>query len=461
MLRDELARFLAGRPIRSRPISHAEQYWRWCERNPALALASASASVLLIAIAVVSSLAAVRNSRLAGELKLQRDAANRNLIHAYTNEAEARRHTRRVGQRFEALDAVARAIKLAPAAGLSEPERFRLRNQAIAAMGLPDLRVIWQTDGSEREYQGFTVDAGFERYAIKRSDGTMIVRRLADNQALLELPGLPYRTPGAVGGFSPDGRYLAMKSWNDHDSLEIWDLRTPRAALTLSDFSGNVTPTWAFHPDGRQLAFGRLDGTIVVIDLATGRELRQSTEGFGRATAMAFNHDGSRLAFTSWYSNVIHVLANDSDSLCVKVDLPSPTQLFHIAWNPRQTNLLAAGGEDTTIRIWDVDTGRLTIALSGDSYNGLVVGFHPGGDLLASRGWNGMLRLWDIRTGRQVLDMASSWLPELHFDPEGRRLSAHLLANGAGILEVAYETECRCAGSRQRTVVERRQVDGN
>ena len=42
-LRDELERFLADRPIRSRPVSPPERYWRWCKRNPILATASTAA----------------------------------------------------------------------------------------------------------------------------------------------------------------------------------------------------------------------------------------------------------------------------------------------------------------------------------------------------------------------------------------------------------------------------------
>jgi serine/threonine protein kinase/WD40 repeat protein len=441
-LRDELERFLADRPIRSRPVSPPERYWRWCKRNPWLALATSAACALMVGIAVVSTVAAYRNGRLADELKAQRDEANRNLIHAYTNEAEARRHGRRVGQRFEALNAIGRAMELARSAGLTEPDRFRLRNQAIAAMGLPDLRVSKEIAIDDTDKFGFAVDASFERYAVKRDDGTVVVRRLGDDSPLLELPGRP-NLGKAIGGFSPDDRYLAMKSSNGGESLEIWDLEARRAVLAETDFAGALTPTWAFHPDGRQLAYARPDGSIVVVDLVDGGERRRWAQGFGHPNSVAFNRDGSRLAFSCWSSRTIGVLASDSDRGAAVTHLINPAEVFHLAWNPREPNLLAAGLEDHTIRIWDVDAGQPTVTLKGDSYNGLVVAFHPGGEVLASRGWNGMLRLWDIRTGRPLLEMTSGWLPELKFDRGGRRLSAHQAPSRVGILEVAYQTECR------------------
>src|SRR5262249_25909368 len=46
-LRDELRRFLEGRPIRSRPVPFYEQVWRWCKRNRRLAAATITAATLL------------------------------------------------------------------------------------------------------------------------------------------------------------------------------------------------------------------------------------------------------------------------------------------------------------------------------------------------------------------------------------------------------------------------------
>ena len=143
-------------------------------------MATSAAWALMVGIAVVSTVAAYRNGRLADQLKAQRDEANRNLIHAYTNEAEARRNGRRgVGQRFEALNAIDLAMQLARATGLTETDRGRLRNQAIAAMGLPDLRVSKEIAIDDPNKFGFAVNASFEH---ARSSATTARRRRAPSR---------------------------------------------------------------------------------------------------------------------------------------------------------------------------------------------------------------------------------------------------------------------------------------
>ncbi len=442
-LRDELERFLADRPIRSRPISPPEQYWRWCKRNPLLAAVSTLACLLTIAIAAIASVAAARNGRLAGQLKTQRDEAHLNLIQAYASQADARLRSRRVGQRFDALDAIARAMSLAPSAGLSDAERRTLRNHAIAAMGLPDIRVAWDVEVSDPKRRGFAVDAGFERYALKRDDGTVVVRRIADDSVLAELDGLASDCTVMIGQFSESGRYLAMVPHAARSTLQVWDLTTRRLVLNEPDLSGSNTPTWSFHPDGRRLAYSKLDGAIVFFDLEDCREVARWNKELPRASVLAFSPDGSRLAVVPWAAgdSLIHVLETGTGGLIAR--LQNPAHVFHVAWNPRTPNLLAAGVEDNTIRIWNVDSREQVASLEGDNYSGLIVAFHPGGDLLVSRGWNSVLRLWDIRSRRQVLSMPSPWLSDLHFSHDGSRLSAHAAGGRAGILELAFQTECR------------------
>ncbi len=44
---EDLGRFLNGEPVQARPLSPAEQAWRWCRRTPALVILSATAAALL------------------------------------------------------------------------------------------------------------------------------------------------------------------------------------------------------------------------------------------------------------------------------------------------------------------------------------------------------------------------------------------------------------------------------
>ena len=55
-LADDLANWLAGRPITARPVGQAERFWRWCKRNPAVSSLTAAVAASLIVGIIVSTL---------------------------------------------------------------------------------------------------------------------------------------------------------------------------------------------------------------------------------------------------------------------------------------------------------------------------------------------------------------------------------------------------------------------
>ena len=134
-LRDELRRFLEGRPIRSRPVGVYERSWRWCKRNPMLAAATIAAAVLLAFVVVSAPIAAwtyrFQLKRLEieqGYTKAERDHAlnaerqgRLDLGKSYQSEGAALQRTGLIGQRFGSLEQLGKAAPLLRAPGGPRP----------------------------------------------------------------------------------------------------------------------------------------------------------------------------------------------------------------------------------------------------------------------------------------------------------------------------------------------------
>ena len=73
---NDLGRFLRGEPIIARPVSKFERSWRWCKRNPLIAVPSSLATILLIATAVVSTWSFLQISAQSTIIADERDNAN-------------------------------------------------------------------------------------------------------------------------------------------------------------------------------------------------------------------------------------------------------------------------------------------------------------------------------------------------------------------------------------------------
>lgn len=146
-LANDLRRFLEDKPIQARRIGTGERCWRWIRRNPIVSSLAAAvvllASLLGAGLLVTQIVLNQRNRAVAAE-KLARQSLDRAeqaerdvQIRSYLAQAVAHRRSGRMGQRFQCLDALAAAVKLGPS-----PEITReLRDEAIAALGLTDLRI--------------------------------------------------------------------------------------------------------------------------------------------------------------------------------------------------------------------------------------------------------------------------------------------------------------------------------
>ncbi|MGD9856602.1 MAG: serine/threonine protein kinase, partial [Planctomycetaceae bacterium] len=83
LLADDLCRFLQDRPIHARRVGVLERTWRWCRRNRAVAALAGLTTAMLLVIAVVSSVAYLRESRLRREADRTTQTAIQALDHVY------------------------------------------------------------------------------------------------------------------------------------------------------------------------------------------------------------------------------------------------------------------------------------------------------------------------------------------------------------------------------------------
>jgi hypothetical protein len=115
------------------------------------------------------------------EAEQAREETKEQLWNALLSQARANRGSGQPGRNFDSLNVLGRAAALR----LS----LDLRNEAIACMALPDLRLARQWDYGIPRCYGLALDAELQRYAFSDEQGTISLRRFADNRELLRLPG--------------------------------------------------------------------------------------------------------------------------------------------------------------------------------------------------------------------------------------------------------------------------------
>jgi len=450
---DDLERYLKDEPIRARRPTLVHKVKKWARRHPGVVrTALFSAAVLLITITTIAALA---NWRLSEEQQATRNQllltqtaekeGRHRLYRSLVDQARASRLSRRIGQRFKTLEVLAEAGKMAGELNLPdqemEKEILELRNNAIACLAVADVRVAREWPGWRTDDQVADFDGTLEHYAVTNRQGDCSIRRSADGTEIASLPGIDLRgsLSTATPKFSRDGGYVAV--WYDPSRrLRMWKLGGAKPLLLVDEPS--EVSTWNFSPSSHLFAFGVAGGSIQLMELPSGR-LRPRLQAGPLPHDLAFHPTRPQFAVAS---NGMTIRICDLDSGKVLTELPQPAGVEgQIDWHP-QGNILAVGGRDHSIYLWDVAARKQIVRLEGHKNAGLRFAFSHAGDVLASTCWDGMLRLWDPRTGQELFKTEANVLSQLRFSPDDRLVAAGVSDNKVQLWEVAaacYRTSVR------------------
>ena len=331
-------------------------------------------------------------------------SANDQLFLALLNQACAGRFSRQMGQRLDSLVALEKAARIRP--------DERLRDEAVAALALSDIRRGPSLHAMRAGTKGLAFDGLYQTYATINDQGIISIRGIPNDEELRSIK-TNKKTVSSDLRLSPNGKFLAVL--DEHHALQIWRVadgtpllrEEPRPCLDA-----------VFSPDSRQLAFGQGD-RILTIDVASGKETNRWRLP-SKAYTLAFHPRDRRLAVGYAESRVASVY--DSAQGSHVADLPVGLMNDQVvAWHPDGARL-AVAGTDPRIQIWDVAAKRRLAMLEGHVEPVRGLSFHPDGDLLASGSWDGVLRLWDSATGRQLMQFALAGIPA--FSNDGRWLGS-------------------------------------
>ncbi len=251
-----------------------------------------------------------------------------------------------------------------------------------------------------------------------------------------EVRRFPKQSEVRAVAFGPKGETLVTA---DDATVRLWETSTGRPLRQYLGHRADVFEV-AIDPDGKFLASGDVEGTLILWDFSSGKELRRrvqpapvaaSGEGglrYPEIPSIAFSPDGKTLAATDQRG------ASLFDAVSGREVLRFPRfnrTVRNLAFAQDGKTLAAVYGHG--VLLWDVATGREKHKLDHLQVVEAAV-FGPEGKTLATVDSLGGFGVWDLVTGRRMRDFRGVRAPDeerqggtsLAFLPDGKTLAATL-----------------------------------
>ncbi|MXV74300.1 sigma-70 family RNA polymerase sigma factor [Candidatus Poribacteria bacterium] len=260
------------------------------------------------------------------------------------------------------------------------------------------------------------VSASADRFGGTR--GTVMLWDVETGKDLATLHGHTERIPDIA--FSPDGTTVASALRDG--TVKLWNVKTGENIHAYRGGSYAVV----FSPDGKTLA-ARSWNNIKLWEVATRKNI--STIPIGReqldmSKALAFSPDSQVLAWAT--GNQVKLQKYASKSLFGFMDRNTITLKGHtdeirsVAFSPDGT-ILASSVRHGTVKLWDTKANANVTTLEGAG--GPVV-FSPDRKMLASTGGVQEIKLWDLKTQTDIMTLRgkAGAVFDLTFSPDGTTL---------------------------------------
>ena len=182
-----------------------------------------------------------------------------------------------------------------------------------------------------------------------------------------------WKSPLAI---SSDAKYVVIKDWSPENTYELWDTSEKRKRLTITgiEVPPYKIPTFVFSNVGNRLATATQDEQICKLHIWN---------------------------IPIQTKPILKRLLTNVKTIAPVYTLNSSTgSLSTLALSPNG-DLLASGGEDKIIHLWDIEKGTKRLTLTGQKNEIRRLVFSPSGKTLASMGYD-EIYIWDVISGERI-----------------------------------------------------------
>jgi RNA polymerase sigma factor (sigma-70 family) len=216
---------------------------------------------------------------------------------------------------------------------------------------------------------------------------------------------------------APSGKLLASR---DLAHIRLWDVASGALKLTIKVPPGPRSGQGlSFSGDGSVLAFAGSNGTIVLSDIADGKELpgwdAALTTKASAIRCLAFAPD-DQMILAHTYSAINVIKRATGEQLQQFHDADGGLTIDEVAFSPngrvlaisqrRRLNKTGPYMRQSLVTLWEAYSGQQIREFDGEQGWIWALDFSPDGDVLATGGNDSTILLWDLKgpaTGRKPL----------------------------------------------------------